>query len=497
MLRSHRLVAMLTAGSDTAYARRITVILAAYCLLHLGLRFLLSPTLGWDDAQQALWASDLDWVYTYRQPSLYTWILWALFTVFGKSAIIMALLRYLIIFGTFFFLFRAARIVFEDRRRQVAVVSAYLLIYVFAFYAHHDLTHTTILAFSLSLTWFLFCRLTVRPDPMTYGLLGAVLVMGCLSKYNAVLFGAPLFLSALLLPRYRTIILNPRFGVTIVVALALATPYLVQLFSLPIPVDHLSDDVLGTDQGRQLAVIGEGLVSLLLALLEFPQPWLLACAFLLPELFRKPAEGGIRRLIALQILIAVACLVLPVLFMGASSFKGRWMHPILMTLPFWLFSGPILEDRFPRRLGRILFLTILFSLLAFGARIAVDQIEPRDSEKLRRTLPVAALRAPLEELGFADGLIVAETTHVGGNLALLLPDADVISLQNPPLVTSPDPERPRIYVWFDNFEHDFAAIEADIREKTAFDPADGERGSIPADIPGHDRTVSFGYMILR
>ena len=492
-----RLVDALIAGSDRAYIRRITFFLALYCLLHMGLRFLLSPTIGWDDSRQVLWANDLEWVYTFHEPSLYTWILWGMFQVFGKTVFATTIIRYLLIFGTLFLLFRTAVMVFEDRRKSLGVATAYLLIYVFAFYAHHDLTHSTILAFCLALTWFCFCRLKQGPHLPTYALLGLAITMGCLSKYNFPIFVGTLFLAAFTFSHFRKIFLHWGFSLTVVIAIATFAPYLINLAEVPVPVNTLSNKILGTGQGLDIALTAKGLADLLLALLEFPQPWLLASLFLFPEAFRAPLRGDLRSLLVRTFAIALVLLMGLVLVMGATNFKGRWMHPILITLPFWFFAGNIVEDRFTKRLGRYLQLMLLFSVAAFAARIAVDQMEPRNSEKLRRTLPVTTLKQPVTELGFNQGLLIAETNHLAGNLTVVFPQARIISLQNLALIPEPDPDLPRLYLWFENFEHDIQQIEGHLRESTGRDPAEGQRGHFEVAMPTYpQRKIRFGYLVL-
>jgi 4-amino-4-deoxy-L-arabinose transferase-like glycosyltransferase len=87
-------------------------------------------------------------------------------------------------------------------------VYSFAAIYVFAYYSHHDLTHTTALAAMAALAWYVFVRLTEAPTLGWYLALGAVFGLGLLGKWNFVMLAAALPLACLVRPGFRSLVLT-------------------------------------------------------------------------------------------------------------------------------------------------------------------------------------------------------------------------------------------------------------------------------------------------
>jgi 4-amino-4-deoxy-L-arabinose transferase-like glycosyltransferase len=64
---------------------------------------LLSPTLGIDDVQEAMFAQTWELGYDPEQPPLYTWLLLAVFKLVGVNLFGLTLLRYACMFFTFLY----------------------------------------------------------------------------------------------------------------------------------------------------------------------------------------------------------------------------------------------------------------------------------------------------------------------------------------------------------------------------------------------------------
>ena len=71
------ITALLSASKSSRFVwstpRNVALILAGYIALHFALRLVLPPTLGIDDAEQALFAQQWLPSYRYRAPPLFTW----------------------------------------------------------------------------------------------------------------------------------------------------------------------------------------------------------------------------------------------------------------------------------------------------------------------------------------------------------------------------------------------------------------------------------------
>ena len=77
-----------------ARPRQVALIILAYLLIHVGVRLWIGPTLGLDDAEQALFAQQWLLNYRFRAPPLFTWALLASGQLTDINALPISLLRY-------------------------------------------------------------------------------------------------------------------------------------------------------------------------------------------------------------------------------------------------------------------------------------------------------------------------------------------------------------------------------------------------------------------
>ncbi|HET6521383.1 MAG TPA: glycosyltransferase family 39 protein, partial [Geminicoccaceae bacterium] len=273
--------ATLTLGrrSSDRLSSAATVVLAVlvYLAAHVAVRLAMGPTLGLDDAEQALFAQDWAWGYRFRQPPLFTWLLLGLGEFVGVNAVALTLLRYLLLLLTYVCLYLVALRWVADRRLAALAVFSFALIYVFAFYAHHDLTHTTALGAMVAASLYAFARLAERPHAAgRYALLGACFGLGMLAKWNFVMLPAGLLLTCLLLPRFRPLVLTWR---TLPAAGAMAlvvAPTAVWILAHGQTVGSVSEDILAAEGEAPgfLATLAAGTLALAKSALVFPQPFL-------------------------------------------------------------------------------------------------------------------------------------------------------------------------------------------------------------------------------
>src|SRR5258705_13207055 len=80
-----------------ARPRHVALLILAYLLIHFGLRLWIGPTLGLDDAEQALFAQQWLPNYRFRAPPLFTWALVAANSFAAPNALLISLLRYLLL----------------------------------------------------------------------------------------------------------------------------------------------------------------------------------------------------------------------------------------------------------------------------------------------------------------------------------------------------------------------------------------------------------------
>ncbi|NJO36841.1 MAG: hypothetical protein HC871_03430 [Rhizobiales bacterium] len=225
----------------------IVGLIALYLLGHFVLRLTLSPTLGIDDAEQILFAQRWDFGYRFRQPPLFTWMLLPVVDLIGPGVMAVSLVRYVLLAITFVFYYLTARLCLRDQRLAGLAVLSLASIYVFAYYAHHDLTHTTALAAMIALALYVTARLARNPSWTGYGVAGLVCGLGMLAKWNFAMLAAGLPLACLLDRRLRPLVLTPRLLVTIAVMAAVLTPTALWMAAHGQSVGGLSSDILSHD----------------------------------------------------------------------------------------------------------------------------------------------------------------------------------------------------------------------------------------------------------
>lgn len=483
----------------------VLAIVVVYIAVHFGLRFALSPTLGIDNAAQAVLAQDLLWGYQFRHPPLYTWLTWAAFQVFGVGLFALTLVKYLFLFAGYAFLYAAARNILKEDRLAALALFSYSLIYVFAYYAHHDLTGSIAASTMIAAALHAITRILERGGWLDYAYLGAAFGLGLLSKYNFAIFLAACALAAFAVPETRRCVLSRKIWLTVAVNAAVITPYVLWVYegahsfaALALSVTHAGGN------GAYGATVARGLGKLAGALIEFPMPFLLIAPLILPGLVWPPRVWtsnlrGVRRFLGIVMLAAVVILVLGVVLLGATKFKGRWMPPVWMALPIFLFAGIAIERLSVRRIRAYLGVVLVFSVLVFAARVVVDYVRPAVCNACRSYLPFAALAERIQADGFERGIILADTDYLAGNLLLHFPTSRVISVKKSPNGIPPEfADNQCLIVWRGDSEALPPAVRARARRTLSLDePPLVRTGWIDAGLVNAEhRRVAFSFALI-
>jgi 4-amino-4-deoxy-L-arabinose transferase-like glycosyltransferase len=431
--------------------RNVALLIAAYLLAHLGVRLWIGPALGMDDAEQALFAQHWLLSYRMRAPPLFTWALVALGQVIGVGMVAISLLRYLLLAMVAGFVYLTARRLIRDPRLAALATYSFAAIYVFGYYSHHDLTHTTVLAAFLAASWYVFVRLCETPTLRWYLALGLCFGLGILGKWNFVMFAVALPLACLVRPAYRGLVLTWKIVPAGLVMAAVALPS--ALWALGIgPSD--GDDIGGVLGGRggSLALgLAKGTASLAAAVLAYPQPFLVIFLAVFGAAawhgFRTPSAAAAplqpipnAALIGTAIVTAIALHWLLVPVAHATHFQERLLQPALLILPVYLFmlvergtapAGP--PPRAVRSFGWAIAAVAGASLLA---RVGIHAAGPDNCRGgCRELIPIADIAAGLRQAGFGGkGTVVVTNEHLAGNLRVQFPDARIMTSDYGPRV---------------------------------------------------------------
>lgn len=475
----------------------VAAAILGWLAMHVVIRLLIGPTLGMDDAEQALAAQAWSWGYRTEQPPLFTWLLLLLEPLFGVGVIPITVLRYTFLALCCFAFWKAAKAWLGDDLRAAAAVSALPTIYIFGWYAQVDLTHSTVLATAVAVILWLAARLAQRPRWGDYVLLGLVLGLGILGKWNLGMAGAALMVTGLILPELRRAVLHPGTLLAAAIALAIVLPNMLWLLAHK-SIEAAGSAVLLRDSKNAL----ESLLDLLLAALAFPQPWLvLALIVFFPALLRRrgrfhvsPAIRFLVTYMAVALLLHAA-LILP---FGGINFSERWMIVPLLPLPI-LFAALLDPHGLP--MDRWLTVVALVAVLALCIRAGLSLLGGDSCPGRCRVLaPFAELAQDLRDRGFEKGTIVVDDLHLGGNLRVRFGGSRVVDVTAPAGVFGPPRGQGQcLLAWnADQFgNRPPERLLAGARQKLHIDPdAAAEMGQVTALLDGAIYKRQFlGYIL--
>ncbi|HEX6001648.1 MAG TPA: glycosyltransferase family 39 protein [Hyphomicrobiaceae bacterium] len=527
-----------------ATPRSVALIIAAYLLAHLGVRLWIGPALGVDDAEQALFAQHWLPSYRLRAPPLFTWALVALSPITGVGMVVISLLRTILLAMVLGFTYLTAHRLIRDPVLAALAAFSITAIYVFGYYSHHDLTHTTVLSAFLAASWYVLVRLTETPRLPWYLALGLCFGLGTLGKWNFAIFALALPLACLVTPGYRHLVLNWRIVPAALLAAAIVLPSALWALHVGPAAGDGMGNVLGDRAGTLPLVLVKGTASLALAVLAYPLPFLVifllafgpiawrglrvpatsapgadpfapTCGYLPSDAKRGltpavPSTG----LLAMVMIIGIALHWLLVPLTRATHFAERLMQPALMLLPVYLFmlvEGGLKGGPAPARHVRNYTIALAaVAGVALLARIGIHAAGPDVCRTAcRDLLPVVHLAAGLRQAGFnGKGTVVVRDVHLGGNLRVQLPEARFVATGYParmwprPAPESADTSRSGqcLAVWSDykgGAERQYAEIRAYLaRELGVPAEAKGRRGEVAARYAGSKRTARVLYELF-
>jgi 4-amino-4-deoxy-L-arabinose transferase-like glycosyltransferase len=262
--------------SEPAWAqpRNVGLIIGAYLIVHFAVRLWMGPTLGLDDAEQALFAQHWLLNYRFRAPPLFTWVLTGASSVINPGVLVISVIRYALLAMFAAFTYLTARRLIRDPRLAALAAFSFTAVYVFGYYSHHDLTHTTVLSTFLAAAWYAFVRLAERPTLGWYLALGLSFGLGMLGKWNFVIFALALTLASLVHPAYRPLVLTWKIVPAALVTAAIVVPSALWALHVgPAPGDSIGS-LLGRDEQRFFHALMRGTLGLAKAVLLYPQPFL-------------------------------------------------------------------------------------------------------------------------------------------------------------------------------------------------------------------------------
>ncbi len=407
----------------------VFMLLAVYFAVNFLVRMALPGSLERDEAQQILLSQWLSAGYD-TQPPFYNWLQYGLIRLTGPSVFAISILKNGMLFAAYLAYGLAARTVLKDRDLAIIATLSLLTIPQIAFEAQRDLTHTVAVVFAAALFLYGFLRTLASPTALSYLVTGVAIGIGMIAKYNFALLPAAGLLAILFDREWRQRLFDWRLGLTAAAALVIVLPHALWLLDhLALAsggtMDKLSDGSTGIS-----SQILEGLLSLATAILGFSAVTVAVFAIVFRGDLWKALSAGNRWTALIEAMMAffLLALLLLILFAGAAHIKDRWLTPLLLVLPLYLCLKIEAAG-----LGNALQLK-RFAPIAAAIMIAVPAILfirvaaaglTGDYQKLN--VPYDAFARHIAEEGVTPAVILADDTHLAGNLRLQFPGVPVVS----------------------------------------------------------------------
>ena len=418
----------------------VVVAIIGYCLVHAGLRLAFSDVIAVDWVAHTLEVQSLDLYQNPKYPPAPAWALWLVTQVTGPGAFPTLIVKYVTLALAYVAYFFAARRVLRHDGWAVFATLSILALYQLGWNVHEGMSHTLFLILAAPVTLLAFLELHARPRLVAYVWFGAAIGLGALGKQSYFAGLAALLAAAAMQPGYRRALLNPRIAVSVAIALAMALPHYVAVFSSGYDFAGAASATLSRpglgDWGAQVLA---GLTSVVVAPLLFLSPLLPLMVLIAPRAFafanlRHPGGHGVPgadpvRLVRDALLAGLVILAVPVLVAGVAHYGERWMHPVMLLAPIWFTAGVRAAHPPPARVKALLWTFIALGALVLGWR-AASFIYPDEATcgRCRLEVPYKELASRLTETGFTGGTILAGDEHIAGNLRTHFPGARIVSL---------------------------------------------------------------------
>ncbi|MFD0798023.1 ArnT family glycosyltransferase [Maribacter chungangensis] len=374
-----------------------------------------------EDAEQAYYSQWLRWGYD-DQPPLYTWLQYAVNQVFGVQKGAFSVLRASIFAGILLSLWHFARRMGTNKTKSELAVLALVLMPVFIDFTFRRLSHTSLLCLAILASFIVLQRLLQKKSLVNYVLLGLVIGVGVLSKYNYVLFLGALGLALFFDKGLQKIIFNKKILVTVLLVCLLLSPHLCWLLGANGYLAELRESIaLKTESNTQtvLYVIGP-LFSLVLTLVKLMAPLLavvgLAVVFKKVR-FRKPKLDWLAKFAIAQSLV----LLLFFTFLNVQKVEERWLLPLV--LPYMVLLMRSMVFKMPGSASRYLFVLFLAVISVQVGRTPVEKSLGIPSSVHFGFEPLSTI---LNDAYANKQWMLPDVTY-GGNIRILNPHKEVFS----------------------------------------------------------------------
>ncbi len=434
--------------------------LGLYIILHLLFRVFVSNSLEKDEAEMILYTQQsLSWGYN-SQPPLYVWLQLAFFRILGLSVLPLALLKNILIFLIYFFLYKSAKIILKDELPAILSTVSLLLIYNFSWIMHKDLTHTILLMAICSLTLYTLLKSIFTKRAFYYAVLGLAIGLGLLTKYNYAIFVLALLFSAISVSQYRSAILNKKMLITLGITLFITAGHFSWCINSP---ELLMSDIADFQRadGSKAVLGSKGLLSLLEQTFLFIIPLIVmyAAFFFKPfiKVFKKTQnKQEIQKLLRNFFIFSFIIVIALIISANVGRVKTRWLGPLLFLVPLYFFTRA--QNHKITKKQNIAFLSLVIfcaiaTLFSVWGRVLFASSRGKYS---RLNYPYTELAKMIKDEGFKNGLIIAEDQVIGANLKIYFKDSFVTVAQEKLAKVALKDQKNILIIWEDAISNSFS-----------------------------------------
>ncbi len=414
-------------------AATMPFLICGYFAVQVAVRVFISPSLGKDEAEQVLLAQEWAWGYG-SQPPLYTWLSIIMFRVFGEGVLALALLKNLLLAGSYLLTFAAVRRMAQDSVVAALASASLLLLPELAWESQRALTHSILAVFGSALFTYAFVRVLQQGRAIDYALLGFGFAVGCLAKFNFPIVAIAILLAALTMPAFRAAVAAPRFLIAPAVAAALLWQPAVWLITNrdatlsrahKLTMTQTDSVIMNYVSGVWGLAWGTGIfLALLIAVYGIA---------LVRSAPGRPLPATAAQFVGVlmrSLGIALAICVVLIIAFEVTQIKDRWLQPLLYLAPIVaaLWAYPRLASW---RVGAIFAVTGLCAVAVVALIVLRTVAGPSFDRPNPLNGPYAALSEEIRKAGFRNGRIFAAFNLLGGNMRLQFPDSVVITPEYP------------------------------------------------------------------
>ena len=401
--------------------------LAGYFSLQVLSRVLVSDSAEMDEAEQFVLAQRWAWGY-HSQPPLYTWLQLLVFGIVGQNILGLALLKNLLLFGTFVFTYLSAKEVIEEEVPALLGALSLMLLPQVLWESQRDLTHTVLATTCAAASLYSALRFFKTGAAGWAALLGVCAGAGMLGKYNFAFFLVGLLVAALSLKTLRNRLFSLKMILCLGVLALVIAPHAYWFTHHSAPAWQRFQAVRIDQTGGAWKAHAVAFVYLVQAVVTFAGVlaivfgalWFKAPAEPLPAV-KSDGRAFLERIVFIE-LLGIAGMVL----LFKTNLRDRWLLPLLFFLPVLLviWLRPRLSAAKCRLLRNGIMVAAAAVLIVLPAIPLLASITNRPT---RLNAPYAALCRELKAQGYRPEVVAAATHLVGGNLKLFFPESTVVA----------------------------------------------------------------------